>query len=252
MSASKSRALTNAYSAITEKLQKIKPKVAPTCLMAFNYAANTLVEVNENNIYFIMLTCLPTIVFGKEDITKSKLSVWKNLNKCLNYREAEILWRIQHGAFLTPPIAQAMGLADDSNCIFCRSYARNSDHIFDCINLSDVWAYCNKILERAGHPLTKIRRRQGFSNKLMPLNHILHTAYSVIYERIWQAYNRIPPVCDKVGRLRQLIFGLIYTQLYKSKIQGDQALMYTKLFWEPLSFLYEITTSGDINFSLPK
>ena len=86
----------------------------------------------------------------------------------------------------------------------------------------------------------------------MPLNHILHTAYSIIYERIWQAYNNIPAVCKMVGRLRQLIFDLIYTQLYKSKMLGDQALRCTKVLWEPVSFLFETTSTGDIHISLPK
>ena len=252
MSASKSRALKNAYSSIKEKLEKVKPKDTPTCFVAFHYSENALVEVNENNIYTIMLTCLPTIIFSKEDISKLKLYVWKKLNKCLNYREAEILWRIQHGAFLTPPIAQAMGLTDNCNCIFCGTNVRISDHIFNCNQLSEVWDYCNKILERAGHPLTMIRRRPSYPTNLMPLNHILHTVYSVIYERIWQDYNRIPPVCNMVGRLRQIIFDLIYTQLYKSKMQGDQALMCTKAFWEPVSFLFVTTSSGEINISLPK
>ena len=54
-------------------------------------------------MYFVTLTSLPTIIFGKDGVPKSKLSVWRKLNKCLNYRETEILWRIQHGAFLTPP-----------------------------------------------------------------------------------------------------------------------------------------------------
>ena len=51
----------------------------------------------------------------------------------------------------------------------------------------------------------------------MPLNHILHTAYCVIHERMWQAYNGIPPNCDMVGRLRQLIFDLLYSKLYTSQ-----------------------------------
>ena len=180
-------------------------------LRAHDRLLNESTEVSMDNIYSICFFNHQYAAFTASDMQKILSKHWNNLNCCLSLREEELSWRIKHGAIITPKLAFQMGLVHENKCFFCNRFNPTWRHLLICEYFVPMWDVIKNVVVTCGINWKQQIQFSGvIISRFSAVNHVVNLGYQVLFEFIMAKLNNHQLNCTPSGRLRQLLFQLLY------------------------------------------